>query len=149
MVQFQSRGYGKPGLNLLKTDFDFFAIGGVRANWNLSSYYTLKNEKELLQISKSEISVQKETFLYNSDFSILQQNNEKQKLQKLLQTDDQIVVLKENIRDVAKSKFDNGVITLNDYLKEITAVNQAKYNKELHKIQIQLNEANRKITLGN
>ncbi len=146
---FVQGGYGKPGFNLLKTDFDFFAIGGVRANWNLSSFYTLKNEKELLQISKNEIAVQKETFLYNADFSLLQQNYEKQKLQKLLQTDDQIVALKENIRDVAKAKFDNGVITLNDYLKEITAVNQAKYNRELHKIQIQLNEANRLITLGN
>ncbi len=146
---FVQGGYGRPGFNVLKNEFDFFAIGGVKASWNLSSFFTLKAEKQLLDISKNEVATQKETFLYNADFSIIQQRNENQKLQKLLQIDDQILKLKENIRDVAKAKFDNGVITLNDYLKEITAVNLAKYSKELHKIQIQLNEANRQITLGN
>src|SRR5204863_1613095 len=41
-------GYGKPGLNLLKNDFAFYYVGGVRVNWPLGGLYTQKKEKELI-----------------------------------------------------------------------------------------------------
>ncbi len=146
---FGQGGYGKPGLNQLKNQFDWFYIAGVRLNWNFSSLYTLKNERENLQINKQETNVQRETFLFNNNLTQLQENNEKQKTDKLIATDEEIIKLKESIRQSAKAKYENGVITLNDYLKEINALNQAQLNLELHTIQSLSNQYNRKITLGN
>jgi outer membrane protein TolC len=37
---FVQGGYGRPGLNMLKNDFDWFSIGGVKLQWSLGSYYT-------------------------------------------------------------------------------------------------------------
>lgn len=146
---FGQGGYGKPGLNLLKNQFDWFYIAGIRLNWNFSSLYTLKNDRKNLQINKQESDVQKETFLFNNNLSQLQENNEKQKTDKLIATDEEIISLKESIRESAKAKYENGVITLNDYLKEINAVNQSQLNLQLHTIQSLFNQYNRKISLGN
>jgi outer membrane protein TolC len=146
---FGQGGYGKPGLNQLKNEFDWFYIAGVRLNWNFSALYTSRNEKNLLQLNQQENNVQRETFLFNNNLSQLQQNNEKAKTEKLIAIDEEIIRLKESISQAAKAKYDNGVITLNDYLKEINAVNAAKLNLQLHKIQALSNQYNRQFTIGN
>lgn len=146
---FSEGGYGRPGLNQLKNKFDWFYIAGIKLNWNFSSLYTLQNDKKLLQNNISETNVQRETFLFNNNLTLVQQDNEEQKTRKLMQTDQEIITLKESIRKSAKAKYENGVITLNDYLKEINGVNQAALNFELHKIQSLSNQYNRLVTLGN
>ncbi len=146
---FAQGGYGKPGLNQLKNQFDWFYIGGLKLSWNLNSFYTIKNDKRLLENNKTETDVQKETFLFNNNFDLIQQNREQQKINNILQTDEEIIRLKESIRITAKAKYENGVITLNDLLKEINAVSQARLNAQLHKIQSISNQYNRQFTLGN
>lgn len=146
---FAQGGYGKPGLNQLKNQFDWFYTGGLKLSWNLNSFYTLKNEKKLLLTNKKETDVQMETFLFNNNFDLIQQNREQQKINNILQTDEEIIRLKESIRITAKAKYENGVITLNDLLKEIDAVSQARLNAQLHKIQSISNQYNRQFTLGN
>ncbi len=146
---FAQGGYGKPGLNQLKNQFDWFYIGGLKLSWNLNSFYTIKNDKKLLENNKTETDVQKETFLFNNNFDLIQQNREQQKINNILQTDEEIIRLKQSIRMTAKAKYENGVITLNDLLKEINAVSQARLNAELHKIQSISNQYNRQFTLGN
>jgi outer membrane protein TolC len=37
---FFQGGYGKPGLNFLKNEFEFFYTTGVRLNWSLGGLYT-------------------------------------------------------------------------------------------------------------
>lgn len=146
---FGQGGYGKPGMNLLKNEFHWFYIGGLRLNWNFSSLYTLKNEKRIFQIHKHEEEIQRETFLFNNNLAQVQENNEKLKIDKLIATDAEIISLKESIRQSAKAKYENGVITLNDYLKELNALNLVQLNHQLHIIQSLYNQYNRKITLGN
>ena len=36
---FAQLGYGKPGLNFLKNEFAPYYLVGVRAQWNISSFY--------------------------------------------------------------------------------------------------------------
>jgi len=146
---FAQGGYSKPGLNLLKNQFDWFYLAGIRLNWNFSAVYTLKNERRLLQINQQDNNVQRETFLFNNHLTRIQQDNEKNKTDRLIASDEEIIRLKESIRQAAKAKYDNGVITLNDYIKEINAVSQAKLNLELHKIQSLFNQYNRQFTIGN
>ena len=42
---FLQGGYGRPGLNMLVNEFDFFYMTGIRANWQLSSLYTSKKDR--------------------------------------------------------------------------------------------------------
>lgn len=70
---FLQGGYGKPGFNFLKNKFDFYYIGGIRFNWSLAGLYTSRNDRQLFDLNKSMISAQKETFLYNTQFSLSRQ----------------------------------------------------------------------------
>ncbi len=145
---FGQGGYGRPGLNMLKNEFSPYYIAGLRLNWNFSSFYTLKNDKAILQLQKQTVDVNKETFLFNNNLSLLQQDNEKIRYDKLIKSDDEIVQLKEKITQTARAKYENGVITLNDYLKEINTLNISKLLREIHRIQSLSNQYNRLYTLG-
>lgn len=145
---FGQGGYGRPGLNMLKNEFAPYYVAGIRVNWNFSSLYTNKNEVASLELKKKETAVNRETFLFNNNFSMIQQDNEKLKMDQLIRTDEEIVRLKESITHTAEAKYANGVITLNDLLKEINTLAQARLNLELHKIQSISNQFNRQFTLG-
>ena len=73
---FLQAGYGRPALNMLKNDFAGYYIGGVRVNWSLSGFYTSKKEKALLENNRKSIEIQKETFIFNTNNMMKQQNAE-------------------------------------------------------------------------
>ncbi len=133
---FFQGGYGKPALNMFANEFAPFYIGGIRFSWNLGELYSTKNNTSKLDINKQSIDVQKETFLFNMDLKNEQDKLAIKNLQALLNTDDDIIRLRENIKKVAVSKVENGTLTVADLIREINAENQAKQLKSLHEIQL-------------
>lgn len=146
---FVQGGYGKPGLNMLTNAFSDFYIGGIRLSWNLSGFYTQKNNLNKIEISKKAMDVQKETFLFNSDLKTKQQQTEIEKLQSTLANDDEIIRLRGNIKKSATTKVDNGTLTITDLIREINAEDQAKQLKSLHEIQLIMNVYQLKNNINN
>ncbi|WP_291122803.1 TolC family protein [Empedobacter sp. UBA7620] len=146
---FLQGGYGRPGLNMLNNDFDLYYIGGVRLTWNITSFYTRKQDKQLLLLNQNALDVQKETFLFNTSLTLKQQNNEIVKLEELIQTDSDIIRLRENVKLSAQNQLEYGTATTNDYLTYINAEDQAKQNLILHEIQLLMAQYNFKTTSGN
>jgi len=132
---FVQGGYGKPGLNMLSNEFEFFAIGGARLNWNFGNLYSSKNESNLLANSKNMVGVQQETFLFNTNLQLSQAWQEIQKAKELMQTDDEIINLRHRVKTAGESKYANGVYTVNDLVKDVNAENQARQAKILHEVQ--------------
>jgi len=145
---FAQGGYGKPGLNLLKNDFAFYYIGGVRVNWPLGGLYTQKKEKELVKINQRIVDIQKETFLLNTNTQLSQQQSDIDKLNQLLQTDKAIIDLRLEVKDAARAQLQNGVITANDYLREVNAEDQARQTLITHELQLLQAQINYQTTLG-
>lgn len=133
---FVQGGYGRPGLNMLKNSFDFFYITGIRFNWSLSGLYTRKQDKQLVEVNKRVVDVQKETFLFNTNTQLRQQQSEIDKLQQLVSSDREIIDLRIKIKDAAKAQLENGVITSNDYLREVNAEDAARQNLITHELQL-------------
>lgn len=133
---FVQGGYGRPGLNMLTNDFDLYYIGGIRFNWSLGGLYTKKKEKELVAINKRVVDIQKETFLLNTNTQLKQQESEIEKLNELVATDDAIIDLRQQVKDAAKAQLENGVITANDYLREVNAEDQARQARITHQLQL-------------
>jgi outer membrane protein TolC len=133
---FIQGGYGKPGLNMLTNEFSDFYIGGIRLSWNLSGFYSQKNNLNKIEISKKAVDIQKETFLFNTDLKNKQQKAEIEKLQSSVNNDDEIIRLRGNIKKSASAKVDNGTLTVTDLIREINAESQAKQLKSLHEIQL-------------
>ncbi len=146
---FLQGGYGKPGLDMLSNGFDLYYIGGIRAQWNITGFYTRKNDQQLLSVSRRILDVQKETFLFNTQLSMKQQNNDIAKFEKLIQTDKEIIGLRERIKASAQSQLSNGTSTVNDYLTYVNAEDQARQNLVLHETQLLMAQYNYKITTGN
>ncbi len=133
---FIQGGYGRPGLNQLKNEFAPFYIGGLRLNWSLGGFYTSKKEKQLVAINKQFVDVQKETFLLNTNMELKQQLSEINKLQQLIAADNEIIGLRQQVKEAARSQLENGVITANDYLREVNAEDQSRQSLITHQIQL-------------
>lgn len=132
---FLQGGYGRPGLNFLKNEFAFFYTTGLRINWSLSGLYTQKREQQQLNINKKIVELQKETFLLNTNSQLLQVKAEMLKWKQLIEKDKEIIQLRENIKAAAQSQLDNGVITANDFLREVNAADLARQSLIIHEMQ--------------
>ncbi len=133
---FVQGGYGRPGLNMLKNDFDWFSIGGVKLQWSLGSYYTAKKEKGILQNQAALIQNEKDTYTLNNRIQLKQQLDEIAKIEKLIQSDKEIVALRDQIKNTSLVQLNNGVITANDYLREINEYDLANQALVQHQTQL-------------
>ncbi|MGV3766993.1 MAG: TolC family protein [Chitinophagaceae bacterium] len=133
---FLQGGYARPALNMLKNEFDWFYIGGIRLNWQLGNLYTTKKERQILELNRKMTGVQKELFLLNTNAQLKQEEGQVNKLSQLLASDEQLIALREKIKQSAHAQLENGVITANDFLREVNAEDQAKLAQIVHKLQL-------------
>jgi len=145
---FVQGGYGRPGLNMLNNSFQPFAIGGVRFNWNLGNLYTEKKEKQLVTLYQQSIQVQKDNLLLNINAQAKQQQADIEKIEALIQTDADIIALRASVKNAANAQLENGVITANDYLREVNAEDQARQALILHKMQLLQSQINLQLIKG-
>jgi outer membrane protein TolC len=145
---FAQGGYGRPGLNMLKNNFDLFYVAGVRFNWQLSNFYTAHNDRRLVDINKRNIELQRETFLQNTQSQLVQQQADIDKLRSLVSTDEQIIALRKTVKDAALAQLENGVITSTDYVREVNAEDQARQSLIAHQLQLLLAQINYQTITG-
>ncbi|MCZ2085499.1 MAG: TolC family protein, partial [Flavobacteriales bacterium] len=145
---FFQGGYGKPGFNMLKNEFDIFYIGGLRLNIPISGFYTRKSDLALVETQQQEIDVLKENFLFNQQFQTIQNNSDLDKIQQLINKDNELIELRESIKKASLAQLENGVITTNDYLREVNELDRAKNQKIIHEIQYLLTQYNLKAQLN-
>ncbi|WP_242675520.1 TolC family protein [Niastella koreensis] len=146
---FVQGGYGRPALNLLNNKFDWFYIAGVKFNWSLGNLYTTKKERELLQVNQRLVDVQKELFMLNTNTQLKQQQAEVDKLSQLIQSDQQIIGIRAQVKEAANAQLSNGVITANDFLKEVNAEDDAKQSLITHQLQLLMAQINARTISGN
>lgn len=147
---FLQGGWGQPSpLNLVNATLTGYYIGGVRLNWAISNFYTINNERKIVEVNKNIITTQRETFLLNTQQTMSKQNAEIEKLKLLLQKDSEIVDLLSSVKKTSADQLQNGVITSHDYLREVNAEDLAKQNAALHKVQLAMAQYNLKTTSGN
>ena len=146
---FVQGAYGRPTLNFIENKFGAWWIGGLRLNWSFGSLYSLKNNKSLLQINRQNVDVDKEVFLFNTNLTLRQQNAEIQKYTELIQQDDTLIDLRHSVVQSAKAQWENGVITVLEYITKLNAENIAKQTRILHHIQLLQAQYNYKTTSGN
>ncbi|WP_298647395.1 TolC family protein [uncultured Proteiniphilum sp.] len=146
---FLQGGYGRPGLNFLSNDFDTYYMGGIRLSWNITGLYTLREERKNISVNRSMIDVQQDLFMFNTNLALSQQDSEITKLRELVGTDEEIILLRENVSLATKHQLEQGTATANDYIICLNAQDQARQNLLLHQIQLLMVQYNHKSTTGN
>lgn len=145
---FGQAGYGNPGLNMLDNSFQTFYVMGVKANWNVFDWNKSKIEQQALMVSESIVSTEKETFELNTNLQLQEMQNEIMKTEEVLNTDSEIITLREYVVKSSDAQLNNGVITASEYLVELTNLFEAKTNEKLHQIQLALAKANYQVVKG-
>ena len=145
---FFQGGYGRPGLNFLENKFAAYYVTGIRFNWAFGGLYTAKKERELIGINQQIVAVQKDVFLLNTNTQLKQQQAEIDKINQLIAKDHEIVELRLKVKDAAKAQLENGVITANDYLREVNAEDQARQMLIVHQLQLIQAQINYQTTKG-
>lgn len=145
---FLQGGYGRPGLNYLVDEFDFFYIGGIKLNYPLWQGNAKKYDAAIYKFNTETILHQQEVFELNTTILTEQQQSDLEKFNSLIELDKQIIALKEKTKNAAAVQLENGVITSTEYVNEVNATLQAAQNLSLHQMQLLNIKANYLITLG-
>ena len=146
---FATGAVGNPGLNMFKSGFTPYFIGGVNLSWNFGGLYTMQDEKRNLVNLQKNTEIQKEVFLFNINQKTTQQNADIEKLTELIRQDDEIIELRARIKNTSAAKVENGTLTVSDYLRDVTNENIARQIKTLHEINLLQTISQINIEIGN
>ena len=132
--------YGYPGLNMfedmINRKWSLNGMVGVKLSWNVGALYSLKNDKVKLRLQREMTENAREIFLFNNQLEEIQQNENIKRYHTMKQTDDEIIMLRTNIRKSAESKLSHGIIDINNLLREINNENAAKIQQTIHDIEM-------------
>ena len=132
--------YGYPGLNMfedmINRKWSLNGIVGIKLSWNVSALYTHKNDKARLSAQREMIENAREVFLFNNKLEEIQQSENISRYQTMMKSDDEIIVLRTNVRKAAESKLAHGIIDVISLLREINNENAAKTQQSIHEIDM-------------
>lgn len=133
---FLTSGYGRPGLNMLKNQFEPYGIGGLRFQWNLGARYTAHGERALADIGIRNAGLQAEAFRLQTESQARQQRADIDRLSRLMEADRAIIELRTSVKQAALAQLEAGVATAADYLREVNAEDMARQTLRLHELQL-------------
>lgn len=141
-------GIGRPGLNILKNEFEPYYTVGVKLQWNLGALYSRKNDIRKIAVQKERIERQQEAFVLNTMLDVTDQLNEVHKAEHVLEQDREIIRLREEIRQAGEEQYKQGIIMLTDLMDMIDEEFNARVAQSLHQVQLVMAICDLKNTLG-
>ena len=150
---FASGFYGYPGYNLfhdmMHRNGSLNGIVGARLTWSLSPFYTRRNDRAKIQVQREMAETNRDLFLFNTRLERLRQDEQTEQYRQLMRDDEQIITLRTAIRQAAESKMKNGIISVNDLLKEINSEAAARVQLSIHEIELLKNQYDQRFTTNN
>ena len=149
---FAQGWYGKPGLNIFDdmvyNRMSWNGMAGITLQWDISGFYTRKNDMRKINLSQKSVELQRDVFKWNTDIQQTQIQKEIDRMYDLKASDDEIVRLRESVRKASESKYRNGVITVNDLLRDIINENNAIVERSRHELELLKNIYDLKVVLN-
>ena len=132
--------YGYPGLNMfenmMSSRWSLNGIVGIRMNWNISSFYTDKTSRKQIRNAIDRVKMQKDIFSFNNRLQAEQDDAEIRRIKAVLADDDRIVRLRQNVREAAEARLQEGAIDMNDLLTKISDESAAMIARSTHEIEL-------------
>jgi outer membrane protein TolC len=136
---FATLGYGNPpGSDFFNDSFDTYYIVGAGIKWNIFDWNKAKNEKNVISFQQGIVENRKKDMSDNLRRLLESKDAEIQSLNKLIETDNELIILIKRITAASISQYENGTITATEFLNELNSERQALVNSEIHKINLAL-----------
>ncbi len=133
---FGQAGYGRPGLNMLDNNFADWYMVGAGLSWNIWDWHKSSRERSTVKLQKDIIETNLDNFSRSVKMSLSQEENNILKLKNLINSDEQLVSIKDQITKRSAVALENGAITSADYIRDLNAALQAQANLETRKVQL-------------
>lgn len=141
-------GYGKPGLNFAQSDFQSYALGGVRLQWNAWTWGSNERERQALAVQQQIVAADEAAFARSLTVSIHSDQAAIDRLQRALVTDERIVMLREQVDRSTQLRLQEGVVTASEYLDRNAELLQARFARAGHEVELAQASARLLTTLG-
>ncbi len=115
---------------------DGMLVGGLSLSWNIGALYTRKNDIRKLETQRAINDSQRETFLFQNRLQNEEADGAIASMQKQIACDEDIVRLRENIRNKGEHRMELGTESVSELVREINAVSIAKAQKAQHEIEL-------------
>lgn len=148
LMGFAQAGYGNPGLNMLEEGADSWLIAGLRLQYPLLDWNQTQREKQVLKIKTEMIDNQRELLTQQLRLHLAKVENERLRLEAVMNGDQKLLALRENIKNASLSRLNNGVIPVTDYIRAESALLMAALSMEMHLIQYAKNMVDYQIATG-
>lgn len=149
---FAQGWYGKPGLDIFNDimydRLSWNGIAGITFKWDISGFYTRKNDLRRIEMSQRSVQLQRDAFKWNTDIQRTQIQKEIDRMYDIKASDDEIVRLRKSVRMASESKYRNGVITVNELLRDIMSENSAVIERSRHELELLKNIYDLKVLLN-
>lgn len=149
---FAQGWYGRPGLNMFNdmmyNKLTWNGVAGITMKWDITGFYTRRNDRRKIELSQRSVAAQRDAFKWNTDIQQTQIRNEIDRMYRLKESDEEIVRLRTSVRKASESRYRNGVITLNDLLRDMTEENNAVISSSLHELELLKNIYDLKVVLN-
>jgi len=148
LVAFGEAGYGRPGLNQFGDSWDTFWLGGVRLEWAPWQWGRIGREQEILDLRRAAVETEADAFESALERAAADDVADLVRLRAALETDEEVVGLRERIDRQEQRRFEEGVITAAEYVDARTDLFQARVALRLHRIELAAAQARYLTTLG-
>ena len=141
-------GYGQPGLNFVASEFETYALGGVRLQWNAWTWGSGGREREALAIQQQVVTADEAAFARSLTTAIEGDETAIDRLRRSLTTDERIVMLREQVERSTQARLQEGVVTASEYLDRSAELLQARFARTGHQDELAQASARLLTTLG-
>lgn len=148
IMAFSQVGYGRPGLNMLSAKFGPYAIVGAKIVWNPWDWNRTKYQREALVVQQQMLNVQESQFVFIQKAQANAQLQRIEKLQKMIEKDEELLVLRQSITASYSSQLQNGVVTSGEYIIVLNDEQTARLNLSMHEILLSKARVEYQIIVG-
>ncbi len=134
LAAFGRAGYGRPGLNPLRTDFESYWVGGLEVKWAPWTWGVTRRQRDSLAVERNIVASNEAAFSQSlvraaqGDFATIDQ------LAASLALDDRIIVLRGQVVQETQTQLAAGVVTTASYVDRATELLQARLAAVSHQI---------------
>ncbi len=145
---FGRTGYGRPGLNQLAREFDSYWLAGIQVEWSPFDWGTVKREREALAIQQQVVQTEEQAFAERVRRGTLADRAAVDRLARSLTADDAIVALRERVLDETRLRFQEGVVTVGEFVDRETELTTARLVRATHRVELAQARARYLTTVG-
>ncbi|NND33664.1 MAG: TolC family protein, partial [Saprospiraceae bacterium] len=136
---FLTTGYGRPALNFLNDQFDFYAMAGIRIAVPLDHFYSRKIglQKQSFRLEQESIQLDKADLVKRWSNEAVNYLEEMDKLRSWLKEDMEIIEMRQKILTIAQAQWEGGTLATAQYLNHISDLSLARIRLTTHEIMLE------------